>query len=160
MSGRLPCPALPPAALSLAPLLIATALLAAGLVAGGGCAGPRHPSGSPCASAPGFAPWDEARASAGPAPPGDVVHGGDAAGAGDGLIAIYQRYLRGPDVPGGGCPFHPSCSSFGRIAVQRYGVLGLVLIVDRLFIREHPLAASAYPVYCDGRRARFDDPVP
>jgi hypothetical protein len=44
--------------------------------------------------------------------------------------------------------------------VQRYGVLGLVLVIDRLIVREHPLAAPSYPVYCDGGEARLDDPVP
>jgi hypothetical protein len=60
MSGRLAL-----ASLSASAARIATAL--AFVV--GGCAAPRHPAESPCASSPRFAPWDEARDTAAPAAP-------------------------------------------------------------------------------------------
>lgn len=80
----------------------------------------------------------------------------------DGLIAFYQRNMRAPTLPGHGCPFHPSCSEYGREAYRRYGVLGgTVLTVDRLLIRSHVYSDDYYPTHCDGDRCpRRYDPVP
>lgn len=58
------------------------------------------------------------------------------------LIVFYQRYispLKGPT-----CRFYPSCSSYARQAVEKYGVgRGLVLAVGRV-IRCHPLHPGGY----------------
>lgn len=107
---------------------------------------------SPCDPAPAFAPWDGAASSERDRAPPD--------GAADGLVAVYQRHLRRPALPGQGCPFHPTCSAFAREALARWGVLGLILIVDRVFIREHPLAGASYAPVCAGGRTRWHDPVP
>jgi putative component of membrane protein insertase Oxa1/YidC/SpoIIIJ protein YidD len=113
------------------------------------CAAPAR--SSPC-SAPAFAPWDAApsRRSADPA----------SSGAADGLVVAYQRWLRRPTVPGAGCPFHPTCSVYARQVLDRWGPLGLVLIVDRLFVREHVVAGALYPTACAGGRTRWHDPPP
>jgi putative component of membrane protein insertase Oxa1/YidC/SpoIIIJ protein YidD len=128
------------------------ASLALALVA---CGAPRP---SPCEPAARFEPWDAAPATA-PRDP-DRPDGGRGAGAADGLIAVYQHWLRRPPLPGVACPFHPTCSVYAREVVRRWGVLGLVLIYDRLFIREHPLAGATYPPICRGGRTRWHDPAP
>jgi putative component of membrane protein insertase Oxa1/YidC/SpoIIIJ protein YidD len=105
-----------------------------------------------CAVRPAFAPWDE-RA---PAPPVEVAPARDLA---DGLVALYQRRLRAPRRPGEGCLLRPTCSEFARIALDRWRVLGLVLIADRLFVREHLWMAGSYPPVCDPPYG-LSDPVP
>jgi len=147
-------------------LRLAAALLL-GVVA---CAGAR--AESPCAGGPSFGPFDAHGRSSlrdrdgdragddGDDSRGDDSRGHDARGAADGLIAWYQRALRRPEMPDTGCPFYPSCSTFARRALDRWGVLAFVLIADRLFVREHPWAAASYPVHCAERRALMDDPVP
>ena len=128
------------------------ASLALALVA---CSAPARPS--PCEPAAPFVPWD--------APPSARRSGAgfDAdppAGAADGLIAVYQRFLRRPPLPGDGCPFHPTCSVYARQVVRDWGLLGLVMAFDRLFIREHALAGASYPPVCRGGRTRWHDPAP
>lgn len=106
----------------------------------------------PCAPAPRFTPWDQ------PAP---VSRAPDVAGgAGDALVRGYQRHLRRPELPGGGCPFAPTCSVYARDAIAAYGPLGLVLAIDRLLVREHAGLHGHYPVDCADGRERYVDPVP
>jgi putative component of membrane protein insertase Oxa1/YidC/SpoIIIJ protein YidD len=135
--------------------LVRAGVVAATLALGAACGAPLGES--PCAAGPRFARWEPRRA---PHDDGGTDDGGDSRGAADGLIAWYQRALRRPELPGTGCPFYPSCSAFARQALDRWGVLGFVLIADRLFVREHPLAGASYPVHCDEQRALWDDPVP
>lgn len=78
----------------------------------------------------------------------------------DALVAWYQRHARAPGLPGAGCPFAPSCSVYARKALRRYGPLGLVLVIDRLIVREHPLAPAYYPTTCVRNTTRLDDDVP
>jgi putative component of membrane protein insertase Oxa1/YidC/SpoIIIJ protein YidD len=114
-----------------------------------GCAAPAR--SSPCA-APGFAPWDAAPSrAAAPVSPSGVA---------DGLVAAYQRWLRRPTLPGAGCPFHPTCSAYARQVLDRWGPLGLVLVFDRLFVREHVAAGARYPTACTGGHTRWHDPAP
>ncbi|MGM0558189.1 MAG: membrane protein insertion efficiency factor YidD [Myxococcota bacterium] len=82
--------------------------------------------------------------------------------AAEGLIAFYQRNMRAPTLPDYGCPFHPSCSEYGRQAYHRYGLVGgTVLTIDRLLIRSHLYADDYYPIHCDDDRCpRRYDPVP
>lgn len=62
------------------------------------------------------------------------------------LIALYKRLLS-PFI-GGQCRFYPTCSTYARIAIARFGPWrGSVLTVWRI-LRCQPL--------CDGG----DDPVP
>jgi putative component of membrane protein insertase Oxa1/YidC/SpoIIIJ protein YidD len=127
------------------------AALVAAVAVATACSAPSRPS--PCEPAPAFAPWDAVA-------PASEHRVDPPEGAADGLLAIYQRHLRRPALPGEGCPFHPSCSVFAREAVHRWGVLGLILIVDRLIIREHARASASYPPICRGGRTRWHDPVP
>jgi putative component of membrane protein insertase Oxa1/YidC/SpoIIIJ protein YidD len=114
-----------------------------------GCAAPAR--SSPCA-APGFAPWDAA--------PSRAVAPTSPSGVADGLVAAYQRWLRRPTLPGAGCPFHPTCSAYARQVLDRWGPLGLVLVFDRLFVREHVAAGARYPTACTGGHTRWHDPAP
>jgi putative component of membrane protein insertase Oxa1/YidC/SpoIIIJ protein YidD len=130
----------------------------------GACGGARLES--PCTAGPAFAPFDLHLTPARRAPDADddasAAEGGAARGVADGLVGWYQRLLRRPELPGAGCPFYPSCSVFARRALDRWGVFALVLIADRLFVREHPWAGASYPVHCDPdhQRGLWDDPVP
>ncbi len=92
-------------------------------------------------------------------PPAD---GADAAGTADGLLVMYQRFLRRRELPGQGCPFFPSCSAFARLAFRGHKApIGFLLTFDRLFIREHYFIDQKYPVACakNGSK-RLYDPVP
>lgn len=115
------------------------------------CAAPPR-VGLPCARPVSFQPFDAPRPVAPAAPP--------PRGALDGALAWYQAHGRAPTLPGGGCPFAPSCSSFARRAVQRYGAAGLLLILDRLIVREHVVAPAYYPITCVDGRTRLADDLP
>lgn len=108
-----------------------------------------------------FTPWD----APGPAPivSTAVMPGGAGGGLADGLISFYQRDMRSPHLPGQGCRMRPTCSVYARIAIERWYVLGLVLIADRLFVREHPFMQASYLPQCaiDGSDDEgMHDPVP
>jgi putative component of membrane protein insertase Oxa1/YidC/SpoIIIJ protein YidD len=107
--------------------------------------------GAPCAGAASFAPFDQRAAHLRDEPPDGVL---------DAAVAWYQQHGRARNLPGVGCPFAPTCSVYARTALGRYGPLGLILIVDRLIVREHPAAASYYPPTCVGRTTRLVDDVP
>jgi len=95
-----------------------------------------------------------------------VSPGVDAADAGgpdgilDGLVAWYQAHARARTLPGTGCPFAPTCSAYARTALRRYGPLGVILIFDRLFVREHAVAGAYYPTICVAHTTRLADGVP
>jgi len=78
----------------------------------------------------------------------------------DALVAWYQRDGRAPSMPGVGCPFAPTCSVYARTALRRYGPLAVILIVDRLIVREHPIAGAYYPAICIAHTTRLVDDVP
>jgi uncharacterized protein len=57
-------------------------------------------------------------------------------------IRIYQLIFS-PYLPKS-CRFHPTCSEFAIIAINKYGIIrGLVLAIKRL-LRCHPLGGSGY----------------
>jgi putative component of membrane protein insertase Oxa1/YidC/SpoIIIJ protein YidD len=128
--------------------------------------------GSPCRSAPVFAPFDDHRPTLREAAaPEDALEGTRAGGterrseaAPDGLldaiVAWYQHHGRTRELPGAGCRFAPTCSAYARTALQRYGPIAVILIVDRLLVREHVLAGEYYPVICVEHTTRLDDGVP
>ncbi len=73
-----------------------------------------------------------------------------AARAADVLLSLYQRTLS-PDhgwgrflAPGAGCRFQPTCSSYARSAIAKFGLLRGSLLALRRLGRCHPFAASAY----------------
>ena len=110
--------------------------------------------GAPCAGPLPFSPFDErpvAEASREPAPDDGWL---------DAIVAWYQDHGRARTPPGVGCPFAPTCSVYAREAVRRYGPLGVILIVDRLFVREHAVAGAYYPTICVARTTRLVDGVP
>ena len=62
-----------------------------------------------------------------------------------GALRVYQRVLS-PVLHtfGGGCRFHPTCSAFALIAVERDGVVrGLIRTLGRL-LRCHPLHPGGF----------------
>lgn len=107
---------------------------------------------APCTPARAFAPFDDAR----PVPHDTAAP----AGILDAIIASYQAHGRARSLPGVGCPFAPTCSVYARAALRRYGPLGVLLIVDRLLVREHPAAAAYYPMICVDHTTRLVDDVP
>ena len=109
--------------------------------------------GAPCTVAPVFVPFDAPRSSWTPPP-------GPPDGLLDGLVAWYQDHGRARSLPGIGCPFAPTCSVYARTALARYGPIAIVLIVDRLIVREHEAAGSYYPAVCVDRTTRLSDAVP
>jgi len=140
------------------------ALCAVALASAGGACRPVPRVGAPCAAARAFAPFDEPRALAS-APPSPTSSAEDAAdgmpdGMFDALVAWYQDRARAPTLPGAGCPFAPTCSHYAREALHHHGPLALVLIVDRLIVREHPGAAAYYPTICVAHTTRLVDGVP
>jgi putative component of membrane protein insertase Oxa1/YidC/SpoIIIJ protein YidD len=72
------------------------------------------------------------------------------------LFGTYHTVFSSQDLPV--CAFSPSCSRFSQRAINRCGLLeGALLSLDRL-LRDHPLAASFYPVDEGGKLLR-DDPA-
>jgi putative component of membrane protein insertase Oxa1/YidC/SpoIIIJ protein YidD len=144
----------------LRPSRLARAVCIFGIVTTVACAAPQ--AGPRCRPRVAYAPWDAAPPTSTRATP--LGRGLDAAGPGDALIAFYQRRMRAPEIPGAGCRFRPSCSTFAREAVRRWSIFGFVLIVDRLFVREHPFMDASYLPYCpkDGEAGgeAVSDPVP
>jgi putative component of membrane protein insertase Oxa1/YidC/SpoIIIJ protein YidD len=114
-----------------------------------------HPAvrvGAPCGSSQAFLPFDVPAATP---PAAEAPHG-----VLEALVAWYQRDGRAPEMPGVGCPFAPTCSVYARTALRRYGPVAVVLIVDRLIVREHLIAGDYYPTRCVAHTTRLVDGVP
>ena len=133
--------------------LIAASLMLAPLTVG--CLPRTHPLLS-CPTVKAFAPWDAARSTGAKAerqPDGLFA----------GLIGFYQRRMRPPKLPEQGCRLRPTCSAYGRQSLDRWRVLGLVLIADRLVVREHAFMTGSYLPACAldaGGDHGLHDPVP
>lgn len=66
----------------------------------------------------------------------------------------YSTHIDGPS-----CPMYPSCSAYGERAVREDQLLGLLLLVDRLFYRETGNLARKYmvaPSYLSDAMRFFD----
>ncbi|MBL7998749.1 MAG: membrane protein insertion efficiency factor YidD [Candidatus Kapabacteria bacterium] len=61
-----------------------------------------------------------------------------------GLISSYQSNAKETSV--GRCPYATSCSAFGKDVFHRYGMIGLLLFLDRYFFREHNFIGLYYPL--------------
>lgn len=120
--------------------------------------------GSHCAGEPSFAPFDDRRPATSDASAPAAASGASDAAPPDGLldafVAWYQQHGRARTLPGTGCPFAPTCSAYARAALRRYGPLAVILIVDRLFVREHAVAGAYYPTICVAHTTRLVDGVP
>jgi len=47
------------------------------------------------------------------------------------MIVFFQKYISVQD--GSNCRFHPTCSQYGRLSIQKYGVVkGIIKTADRL----------------------------
>jgi len=102
-----------------------------------------------CEPRPAFAPWDDlARSDAVPGQGDSLDSGAAVSGLSDGLIAFYQRHMRHAHLPGQGCRLRPTCSVYGRLAVRKWGPIGLILTADRIFVREHPFMDARYVPTC------------
>jgi putative component of membrane protein insertase Oxa1/YidC/SpoIIIJ protein YidD len=111
------------------------------------CAPPRR-VGSPCGGDRAFQPFDQ------PAPPAAARL---VDGAVDAIVALYQQHGRTRDA----CRFAPSCSVYARDALASWGpIVGALLIVDRLFVRENAYASDYYPLTCVDHATRLDDAIP
>ena len=114
--------------------------------------GPIAKVGAPCKTARAFAPFDEAAQPTPRAlPPSGVL---------DAALAAYQSGGRAPEMPGTGCPFAPTCSSYARGALEHYGAAGVFLVIDRLLVRAHLAAGAYYPTICIEHTMRLSDAVP
>jgi len=74
----------------------------------------------------------------------------------------YRWYRSRSDRNGGGCPYYPTCSAYGVLAVRHNGpVLGAVYTVDRL-LREYPFMDRVhhYPLVTPHGIPRLYDPPP
>ena len=105
-----------------------------------------------------FAPWDASRPS--PAPSATRKTPDEPFAA---LIGFYQRNMRSPKLPGEGCRLRPTCSVYGRQSLERWRALGVLLLADRLLVREHAFMVGSYLPSCavdaDGDSGLYD-PVP
>ncbi|MBI3004816.1 MAG: membrane protein insertion efficiency factor YidD [Ignavibacteriales bacterium] len=55
------------------------------------------------------------------------------------LNAIKYYQIRIAPLSIARCPFHPSCSHFAKVAIEKYGlIIGVALFVDRNLYRENP----------------------
>lgn len=82
-----------------------------------------------------------------------------------GVFEWAYRQYRGASRPGvASCPYYPTCSGYGILAVRAHGpVLGPILTLERL-LREHPwlerTGPNRYPLVTPHGEARLHDPVP
>lgn len=98
---------------------------------------------------PGHGPLPSSRA------PNDPSHGP----AADLLLLALDHYQHhiGPNSVSR-CPFVLSCSHFAVRALQRFGILGLPMLLDRYLIRENTQAYDHYQHHIgDDGRLRLDD---
>lgn len=71
-----------------------------------------------------------------------------------GLLFVYQKFLS-PQISTN-CPYHPSCSSFSKNSITRYGFIkGIALSADRL-TRCNALAAKDVS-FLDFKDGKIDD---
>ncbi len=98
-----------------------------------------------------------------PAPAPGVYTGPPESSQSAGLLArLYRWYRVRSDKDGAMCAFYPTCSGYGYVAVQEWGLWGgSVLVIDRL-LREHPNVAflGHYPIVTPHDTPRLLDPVP
>lgn len=75
-----------------------------------------------------------------------------------GSLFVYQNYFS--QHLSASCLYHPSCSDFGKHAVQEFGLIkGTFLSLDRLSRCNRIAATDLNPADIDKEKHRFNDPV-
>ena len=75
-----------------------------------------------------------------------------------GLLFVYQNHFS--QHLSASCLYHPSCSDFGKHAVQEFGLIkGTFLSLDRLSRCNRIAATDLNPADIDEEKHRFNDPV-
>ncbi len=69
-----------------------------------------------------------------------------------GMFKFYKNVFSSQDSKK--CNFHPSCSEYGALAINKYGIFGVFHTMDRL-TRCNGLNANQYP-YLSKRKVLFD----
>ena len=74
------------------------------------------------------------------------------------LIRVYQKYVS--PVDGASCTYYPSCSSYGRQAIRRNGLLlGIPMTAERVMRDHHPDNSERYPLLERNGNLYYQDPV-
>ncbi len=71
-------------------------------------------------------------------------------------VKFYQRVLR--NIIARRCPSYPSCSTYSRLVLKRYGIIkGIIMTTDRL-IHEGDQIKIGPKIWANGRWKVFDPP--
>ena len=70
-------------------------------------------------------------------------------------IEFYQNHLG--QIKGSYCPMYPSCSEYGKIAITKYGYVGILKTFDRLHRCSHDLENYEVIIFDDEVRY-LDEP--
>jgi hypothetical protein len=74
----------------------------------------------------------------------------------DQLISFYQTNISPQSISR--CPFKISCSMFAQKAIERYGIFGVAMFIDRYYYRENHEAFAHYKlVVTDQGILKLDD---
>ena len=118
---------------------------------------------SAAAAEPGFGPWQAPpdrfdSALSAPNPSTGYLTGRTTQVLLLGAVGLYQEQLS--PLKGFKCPSWPSCSGFALRSLRTRGALqGTLMVLDRLFIREHLGMGAFYPlVRVDGLVRYYDPP--
>jgi hypothetical protein len=60
----------------------------------------------------------------------------------DQLVSFYQKKISPQSISR--CPFKISCSTFAQRAIERYGIFGVAMFIDRYYYRENHEAFAHY----------------
>ncbi len=57
-------------------------------------------------------------------------------------IGIYQRFLS--PLLGARCRYYPSCSEYGRLSIERFGILRGIVLASWRLLRCNPLSRGGF----------------
>jgi putative membrane protein insertion efficiency factor len=73
-------------------------------------------------------------------------------------IRIFQRFIS--PVDGHSCSYYPSCSAYGLQTIDKHGLLiGIPMTAERMMRNHRPQNPARYPLYEQGGRFYYWDPV-
>jgi hypothetical protein len=77
------------------------------------------------------------------------------------LYLIHRHREHSTHIDGATCPMYPSCAAYGEKAMKQKGILGLLLLTDRMFYRETGNLIEKYMVAPEhlSNEKRFYDPL-